>query len=321
VESVGPFFDAVRVFADRLGDVTWQHLLLALLLLTGNLLLRTRAWWAILRAALPGHKLRYRSCAGAYLAGVGVNSIVPARVGDVVKVYLVHLRVPRASVTTIVATLLVETLFDSIVGPLLMVFALTQGVVPSLPRLPSLHAFEWGFFVRHSRLTLILAAVALLVLIVLLHRAIHGVRNFWARVRQGFAILRTPRAYLRLVVLPQALGWCLRVGAAYEFLRAFSITPSLRNALLVLVVASAGTLMPFTPGGVGTQQALIVVVLAGAASSSALVGFSVGMQAANLVLTVVLGFTALALMFRSLRFRRAIQEARDAQARSRPAQT
>ena len=59
------------------------------------------------------------------------------------------------------------------------------------------------------------------------------------------------------------LGWACRVASAAAFLDAFGIPATLRNALLVMVVGSLTTLLPVTPGGVGTQQALIVVVLGG----------------------------------------------------------
>jgi hypothetical protein len=65
---------------------------------------------------------------------------------------------------------------------------------------------------------------------------------------------------------------------------------------------------------VGTTQALTVVVLAGEASRSALLAFSIGMQVAVVVTNVVVGFLALALMFHSLSFRRAIAQAREAEA-------
>ena len=43
-----------------------------------NLLLRSAAWHTIVRAAYPDIRYRWRSSAGAYFAGVGVNAIAPA---------------------------------------------------------------------------------------------------------------------------------------------------------------------------------------------------------------------------------------------------
>ncbi len=107
----------------------------------------------------------------------------------------------------------------------------------------------------------------------------------------------------------------------FYLLRAFSIHADIRNALLVLVVGSASTLLPLTPGGVGTQQALIVVVLSGQAPDSTLLSFSVGMQVVITVANALLGFLALTLMLRSLSLRKAIREARAHHASEQPSES
>jgi uncharacterized membrane protein YbhN (UPF0104 family) len=310
VHDFHEFTNAAQAFFDRLGQVRLAPLGVALAFHTTNLLLRTRAWYSIVRAAYPGVRYRWRSCAGAYFSGVGLNAIIPARGGDVLKLYLVRLRLPESTIPTVVATLLVETLVDTVVGPCLFIYAYIEGVVPSLPDLPNLPAFEWSAAVSHPRLTGIVVAIVVLVGLLFLRHAIKVARDFWDRVRQGFTILHQPRRYFATVVFPQALGWFCRVGTMYYMLRAFSIHASIRNALLVLVVGSVSTLLPLTPGGVGTQQALIVVVLAGQAPRSGLLSFSVGMQAIITAANAVLGFIALTLMVKSLSLRKAIRDAR-----------
>ena len=116
MNDISAFADAARVFANHLADVRLGPLAIALLLHTVNLLLRTRAWYSILRAAYPGVRYRYRSCAGAYLAGVGVNAIAPARGGDLVKIFLTRTRLEGSTTPTILASLLVETLIDIVLG-------------------------------------------------------------------------------------------------------------------------------------------------------------------------------------------------------------
>jgi hypothetical protein len=124
VSDVSSFVDASQAFFHRLGDVRTGPLAIALVFHTANLLLRTRAWYAIIRAAYPeARTYRWRSCAGAYLSCVGLNSLIPARGGDLLKLYLVRLRLPESRVATVVATLLVETLLDTVIGPLLFAFA------------------------------------------------------------------------------------------------------------------------------------------------------------------------------------------------------
>ena len=109
---MGHFFHAVGVFFHHLAAVQWRFLGLAIACHVAKLVLRAAAWCTIVRAAYPGQRLRYRTALGAYVAGVGVNSIVPARGGDLVKMYLVKHRLPGATYATLTPTLLVETLFD-----------------------------------------------------------------------------------------------------------------------------------------------------------------------------------------------------------------
>src|SRR5204863_241047 len=80
---------------------------LAVLLHLANLLLRATAWRAILRAAVPGHRVPWRGVTGAYLAGAGMNGVLPARGGDVAKVVLVNRSVPGASCAVGASALLV----------------------------------------------------------------------------------------------------------------------------------------------------------------------------------------------------------------------
>ena len=157
--------------------------------------------------------------------------------------------------------------------------------------------------------------------LLLLRHAIRVARDFRERVRQGFTILRTAPPLPVQVAAPQAIGWICRVGTMFYLLRAFSIHADIRNALLVLVVGSASTLLPLTPGGVGTQQALIVVVLSGQAPDSTLLSFSVGMQVVITVANALLGFLALTLMLRSLSLRKAIREARAHHASEQPSES
>ena len=86
---------------------------------------------------------------------------------------------------------------------------------------------------------------------------------------------------------------------------------SIHNALLAQVVDSLATLFPATPGGAGTKQGLIVYVFRGQAiSRSLLLAFSVGMNIATTVVNVLLGLLAIALMARTLSFKKLRQASR-----------
>src|SRR3712207_5344038 len=89
--------EAVGEFWDNLSSVEFIPLVIALGLHALTPFMRARAWFNILRDAVPGRRLRYRSVSAAYLAGQGVNGLVPARAGDALKIVMVHRRLPDGS--------------------------------------------------------------------------------------------------------------------------------------------------------------------------------------------------------------------------------
>ncbi|HZO95901.1 MAG TPA: lysylphosphatidylglycerol synthase transmembrane domain-containing protein [Gaiellaceae bacterium] len=302
---MGDFFHAVRVFGDHLAAVRWEFLALALAFHLARLVFRSLAWRAILSAAYPDARPKLLSTFGAYVAGVGVNSVAPARAGDVVKLYLIKHRIADSRYSTLAPTLVAETLLDFFVGLGLMIWALSLGVLPTHEVYSRLPSVDWGFFLRHERWTAIvlafLLAAGVIGFIVFLEKG----DVFRERVGRGFAILRTPSRFATRVALPQAISWALRVGSVYYFLEAFDVHASIHNALLAMVVDSLATLFPATPGGAGTKQGLIVFLFRGqAVTTSALLAFSVGMNIATVACNVVVGSLALLVMARTLSWKR-----------------
>src|SRR5688572_11078997 len=105
MNSIRSFVDAVEAFGERLAAVHWTYLLAAAGLGVLNLALRSRAWQGILRAALPEARIRYRTAFGAYCAGDGVNAVLPARAGDLMKMYLIRRSTPTAGYATLTGSL------------------------------------------------------------------------------------------------------------------------------------------------------------------------------------------------------------------------
>jgi uncharacterized membrane protein YbhN (UPF0104 family) len=308
---LGAFFHAVAVFFDHLRDVAWGALGLAIACHLIKLLLRSRAWQNIIRAAYPEGRLRYRTALGAYVSGVGINSIAPARGGDLVKLYLVRHRMSESSYPTLASTLVVETVFDFFVAAGVMIWALSLGVLPTHEAYSRIPTVDWKWFLRHERATAIGLAILLAVVVAgLLWIRVRAI-DVWGRFKQGLAILSDRRKFVLGVIFPQALSWILRVTSLYFFLQAFHVDASIHNALLALVVDSLSTLFPATPGGAGTKQGLIVVVFRKEAiSKSALLAFSVGMNIALTVVNLVCALIAIGLMARTLSFKRLRQQSR-----------
>jgi uncharacterized protein (TIRG00374 family) len=308
---LGHFFHAVGVFFHHLTTVQWQFLGYAIACHVIKLLFRAGAWRAIINAAYPEARLKYRSALGAYVAGVGVNSIVPARGGDVVKLYLVKHRIPGSSYATLTPTLIVETLFDFVTAGAIIIWALTSGVLPTHQLYSRIPTVDWKFFLRHEHFTAIALVVLLAAAVIAFFWVRQRVEEFRAHVRQGFAILDDRPRFLRRVILPQAISWFFRIASLYFFLKAFGVMANIHNALLAQVVDSLATLFPATPGGAGTKQGLTEFLFRGrGVSHTLLLAFSVGMNIAIVVVNVLMGLIAIGLMARTLSFKELRQRSR-----------
>ena len=334
-KSIDSFFGAVGKFFSDLAAVHWGALTVAMVLFALNLTLRSRAIFHSMRAAYPHERFQWRRIWGAYFAAVGFNNVVPARGGDVIKVFLAKNSIPRSTYATVAATIYTEAPFDAAIGVFVLIFAFTRGVFPKPPDFAKLNAFDLSFLASNFRLTLfLLTALAILGLVAfaLLSRRVVA---FWERIRQGLTILRDRRRYLRQVVAFQAVAWLCRVGRAHAdneylrqvaalqacawlsratafwfFLDAFRIGGSVGNVMLVFGVSAVSGMIPLAPGGVGIQQALFVRVFAHSASSAVVLAYSVGQQIAIAALTAGVGFVALVTIFRFRSFKEAVHAGR-----------
>jgi len=298
--------DGIDAFLDELGSVEFVPLALAIFCHLLKMACTSRAWRNVLAAAYPDERVPWRSIYAAYLAGVGINAIIPARAGDAVRIVLAHRAIPSSTYTTVVSSTLVLSFFDMFAATFFLAWALSLGRLPGLDVLARLESFDFAFILsRPMLLDLSLAAVVIALGVLGFWIAGH-VANFRDRVAQAFSVLSPPTRYLRRVATWQAADWGLRLVTIWFLLDAFGIPQSLENAGLVQVSQSVATLFPITPSGLGTEQAFLLYVLSGVASASTLLAFSVGARLTLTITNVVAGFTAIALTLRTVRFRKAL---------------
>lgn len=310
-DSARVFAGAVETFLTSLTAAAWGYLLGGLLLHGAFLTLESRAWFNVLRAAYPAERMRWRNIWAAYFVGMGLNSVIPARPGALVKLFLAKQSVPNSSYPAIVSSAVVEAIFILATGVVVIVYAMTQNVFPALPDLPRLAVPDLAFLVRNPDFALFLLTALIVAALVAIAFLSVRVKAFWARTRQGFIILSFRRRYVRQVVLIQVVALLARFAGFWLLLEAFHIEASVRNVLLVMAVLGLSGLVPFTPGGAGAQQALLAVVFAGIASGSDLAAYSVGQQLSIAGFNAVVGLLALVLVFRTRDWRSVVRQARE----------
>ena len=300
-------FDAVDTFFSELAHVKWQAVGIALGLQLLRLFCRAVAWRAIVAAAFPDLRVPLDRVTGAYFAGTGINAVAPARSGDVVKLVLVKAELPGTTYTTLAPTLIVETLFDAVVASVVLVV----GAVRRRPACARRAAEP-----ADARLELAdRPPTACGRDLRRLGDGDHAARRHLVAPGARFqgtdpARLRDPLhpgRYLSRVVSWQALSWAFRIASIWFFLDAFDIPSSPRNVMLVLAVQSLSTLLPFTPGGLGTQQGFLLYAFRDSSiPHTELVAFSVGMQLATNAFNFAIGLIALLLIARTVRWKQII---------------
>ncbi len=315
--SFDSFVEAAGQFFSDLAAVHWGALVLGLGFFGLNLTLRSRAFFHSLRAAYPAVRFQWRRILGAYVAAVGFNNVVPARGGDIIKLFLTRSSIPGASYPTVASAFFVESIFDATVGVFVLIFAFSQGVFPKPPDFSKLGSFDISYLAEHFRFTLFL--ITLLAILALIAFALLSVRvkAFWARVRQGLTILTDRRRYLREVAVWQAAAWACRFTAFWFLLDAFRVGGSVDNVLLVFGVSQVAGAVPFTPGGAGVQQALLVKVFAASAPTAVVAAYSVGQQIAIAAFTALAGLGAVVFIFRFRSFKEVIAAGRASRAQER----
>ena len=306
--TIDHLLSSAGTFFSQLAHLRWGTLLVGLGFFALYLLLRSRALLNALRAAYPEAAVRWRDVWGAYMVGYAINNVFPLGGGNIAQLFLTRVAIPESSYPAVASALFTGVIFDWFMGVLVMIFAFTQGVFPKPPDFSKVPAFDISFFASHMRFTLFFLTILGGAFVVGFALLSARVRAFWQRIRQGLEILRDRRRYRDQMATWQLASWVARFAAYWALLDAFHIGGSVRNALLVLGVQVVASVFPFTPSGAGVQQALLLTIFA---HSPDVASFSVGQQIAIAILTSVLGFAAVVLIFRFKSFREVIARGRE----------
>lgn len=308
---------SAELLASRASDVDPVLLALGVLLHLGANAVRQRAWLNILRAAHPeATGLRLRDVEAAYFAGAGLNGVLPARGGDAIKLVLLRRRMPDASYTTLAATLVPETLFETLCGAALVAWALSMGLLPVPTASGELPSLDVSTLVAHPIRWTAIAAAGTLGLVAL-HRLLgERMRGLARRARQGMAILRRPRRFVTGVVGWQALGRLVRLGSLACLMAAFGLPVTLATVLLVMAAQGGTRIIPLAPAGSGVKVLLLsygLVELTGrAVDVAAVTAFAFGTGAVLLACGLAVSLAVLASQLGTWSPRRALVAARRA---------
>jgi len=244
-------------------EADFAYLLPALVLYFGGVLVRAARWGFLLRSV---QRLSLRRLFMVLSVGFMANDVLPLRAGEAARAYLLW-RKERLDPTATVATIVVERILDGIV---LTGFLVTGGLLVGMASwLVQLAWMAGGIFVVGMAVLLGLAVVpkrllALVDFILVLFPP--RVREVAARGLSGFAgglgIVRDPHLALAALLM-SVVAWALEAGMYYLLLFSFPLPRLYIAALLGTAVANLASMVPSSPGYVGTFDAGLLAVMVG----------------------------------------------------------
>ena len=283
----------------------------AFALMCSSMLLRAESWHAILRAALPGIRVRRRDAARGVMIGVLMSATLPARLGEPSRALIVARRVGRVRerLPTVLGTLVSQTILNLvallILGSIMfMTVGLFQGRERSL------------LWVAVTPVVMALLVALMPVLLrkgkpsrfVRVQQIASAARRAMVEVRRGLAVFRRPKLGAWAAFM-QLGAWAIQWVACYTLLVALGLDDraGMGAAAAVLFAVNVTAAIPATPSNIGVFQAACVAVLSayhvGHADAFA---YGIILQAVEIATAFALGMPALVregMSWRDLRLR------------------
>lgn len=221
------------------------------------------ARWRVLLS--PTHKIPTRRLVPSMMAGAAGNNLLPAHLGEVVRVYYAGhtLDIPK---TTVLATLVLERVFDIITVLALLSIAFFFGEFSDA-------LYKAGALLLLIAICVIAASAVLTFYSEQCVSFIHGKLTFIStglretiadqltNLGAGLASLREGRLYANVIV-NSLIQWTLMAGHLYFALVAFNLDVSFLVAIVILGFTVAGLALPTSPGFFGTIEYCFVLGLA-----------------------------------------------------------
>jgi hypothetical protein len=297
---------AVAVWKLDIGSVSnafqvtsWGFLAAAVLANFASVGSKGLAWKGVVDA-LPTMRrpVPYRELLSPLFVGFLFNTVLAARVGEIVKVLLLRRRLERRGerppTTTLLGTVVAENLVSTITWVALVV---SIGLFLPLPR------YAWIASTALGAGCLAIVAVALLSgpgrrippwlnTGPLWARAARAVTRLWGAVRESHLGLRDPRQ-MSLVVGASLITWLAQWTGIFFTLQAFGLERvGWGGAGLLLVTVTLAQAFPVLPGNLLVFQAAAVVPLTAsyAVSTAEALAFSIVLQATEAIVGVAVGF-------------------------------
>jgi uncharacterized protein (TIRG00374 family) len=232
-------------FFDALSGANYILLLPAALTILLGLLARARSWQILLRK-----QVSLRRSFDALNEGYLLNTVLPLRLGELARAYIIS-QTMESGAGSILATVLVERIIDSVVSLIGLVGALPFVISP-----------EWAQNLVMGVVIILLIIVFGLVLLLSQRKRLIGILGklpgvgFWSLDEAADDFIGGLEILMDLNILLKAAFWSLMAWATtwlqlWVLLNMFSIHASPVVSLFVSGVIAFGAAIPSSPGAIG----------------------------------------------------------------------
>lgn len=246
-----------------LGDINFLWLLPAVAVYFVAVYILTWRWGYLLHPVKDVHPNRLFPIV---IIGYMGNNIYPARIGELIRAYILK-RNEKIEYAPSLAVILVERIFDGLVMLTFILIAL-QFVDFEEPLLEDLITFTTPLFFGGLAVFTLFALrpqLAERVYTTIIRTLIPGrfqdkLLDLVGRFMGGLVALRDARL-LALTWISSLASWTVEASTYWIVLQAFDFEASFWVLMLVLGLANLTTILPSTPGYVGTFHGVIVLTL------------------------------------------------------------
>ena len=291
-----------RIGMDSIGNAliaatpVWVFFAFALMCM--SMLMRAESWTAILRAALPGVRVRRRDAARGIMIGVLMSATLPARLGEPSRALIVARRLGRVRerLPVVLGTIVSQTVLN----------------IVALVILGSIMFATVGLFQGHESALVVATIVPVALLAVVLsmpallrrgkpsrfvrvQQAAAKARAAMVQVRRGLQVFRRPKLGA-WAAFTQITAWAIQWFACYALLVALGLDhqAGLGAAAAVLFAVNVTAALPATPSNIGVFQAACVAVLAAYhVNHTDALAYGIILQAVEIATAFALGMPAL----------------------------
>jgi phosphatidylinositol alpha-mannosyltransferase len=280
---------------DAFINVAWTFVFLAILANLASIMLKVASWKIIYDYTFKGVRGRWRDLTSALMIGFLVNLIIPARVGELARAFVISRRQTLAgqpvSRSTVFGTIVLERVFDGIAMAMIVIYGVVHMDLP-------------GWADKGAIVLLVISGFFAVVMVVLevkreklqetAAQARANLREhhpWWrqlsirlygviARFSEGQKVLRSPGSVM-IICCTTAASWLSQLTAVYLSLQAFHLGyVGFLGALLLLILINVAGALPATPGNVGVFQLATVIPLTVTYDipKTTALAFSVGLQ-------------------------------------------